>query len=197
MSPEEIFSSYNDSTRNYINHVVKNDLCIHEFVAEPTESDLTRLQVYSNEFAARMGIPAVNMNYLRALNKAKRLNMSYVYDKNKVMLIGHGYRLSRIRPELAYSIGTFEPDVSKERMKMLSKANRYSHYKDMLQLKSMGFDSYDFGGLSDGLSDNEKWNHIDEFKTYFGGSVRVYYNSILYNTIKSKTYLKLRGAPAL
>ena len=194
-SAEDILKSFNDSTRNYIHSVIKNDLCTHEYITAPSESDVDKAYALTTKFNAVMGINGIKLSYLRALRDANRLHMSYTYDRNGEMLVGHGYRLSAIRPELAYSIRPTDRNVDKERQKLLSRANRYSHYRDMLHLKSLGFTEYDFGGISDGQSNDIKWKRIDEFKMYFGGAVRTYYNSILYNTIKSKTYLILRGAP--
>jgi|GEM_PF-3822976 len=194
-SEEEIFRAFNDSTRHCIHQVIKKDLCTYQFIEQPSDDELVKLHAQCREFADRMKIPMVTLNYLRTLNKGNRLNVSYVYDKNNVMLAAHGYRLSEHRPELAYSIRPFEAGATKERLNLLAKANRYGHYRDMLQFKSMGYEMYDFGGVSDGKSCDRKWNNIDEFKLYFGGQVVTYYNSILYNTVKSKVYLKLRGNP--
>jgi hypothetical protein len=192
---EAILKGFNDTTRNYILSIMKNDLCRHEFVTAPSESEVQKVYDHVAEFSAMMGIIMPKLSYLNALNRAQRLHISYIYDRSGVMLAGHVYRVSALRPELAYSFRGSEPDADKERLKLLSKANRYSHYCDMLHFKSEGFTEYDFGGLSDGQSDNIKWRRIDEFKMYFGGTIRPYHNSILYNTIKSKSYLVLRGAP--
>jgi hypothetical protein len=193
VTEEQIFRAYNDTTRQYISSLMRAQLCSHQFIMIPSEADVRLLAGQSENFTRTMGLPAVNINYMLALNKANRLHMSYVRDHNNVILAAHGYRLSDVRAELAYSFRAIEPGADKERQKLLSKANRYSHYKDMLQLKSLGFAAYDFGGLSDGADTNTKWTHIDEFKMFFGGSVQVYYNSILYNSLKSRAYLKLRG----
>lgn len=193
-SAEDILRGFNDSTRNRIHSITKNDLCTHEFVIGPSESEVYRVYDHVAKFSAIMGIEAPNLSYLKALNRAKRLHISYTYDRNGVMLTGYGYRLSALRPEQVYTVRAIEPDADKERLKLLSKASRYNLYHDMLHLKSLGFTEYDFSGY-DGQSDDIKSRRIDEFKMSFGGTVRTYHNSILYNTIKSKTYLVLRGSP--
>ena len=194
LSPEQMFAGYNDKTRQYINNITKAGACVHRFITEPTDAQVRELGHQSKTFTQTMEIADINITYLLALNRARRLHISYVYDHNRVILAGHGYRLSDLRAELAYSFRAIEPHADRERQKLLTRANRYSHYHDMLQLKALGFSAYDFGGLSDGADVNTKWTHIDEFKMFFGGSVQLYYNSILYNTLKSKAYLKLRGA---
>jgi hypothetical protein len=192
-SAEDILKGFNDTTRNYILSIMENDLCRHEFVTAPSGPEVQRVYGHVAQFCAMMGIIMPKLSYLNGLNRAQRLHISYIYDRSGVMLAGHVYRLSALRPELAYSFRGAEPDADKERLKLLSKANRYSHYCDMLHFKSEGFTEYDFGGLSDGHE--IKGRRIDEFKMYFRGTVRPCYNSILYNTIKSKTYLVLRGSP--
>jgi hypothetical protein len=189
---EDILGGFNDTTRRYIHHIMKNDLCTHEVVTCPSESEVHRAYGHITKFCDIMDRKAINLSYLLALNRAKRLHISYTYDRNGVMLAGHGYRLSALRPEFIYSFRGTEPDADKERLKLLSRANRYSHYCNMLHFKSLGFTEYDSGGLSD-APDDIKSVHLDEFKMGFGGTVRTYYNSVLYNSIKSKTYLALRG----
>ncbi len=192
---DTIFGQYQDSTRNKIHQIRKNDLCDHRVITSPSDSDLSKLKMDFDRFATVIGIEPLNMNYILALNRANRLNISYVYDKDKVMLAGHVYRMSALRPEMLYSFRAVEPNADKARATFVSKANRYSHYCDMLHFKSAGFETYDFGGVSDDKHTNARWANIDVFKMSFGGTVQVYYNSILYNTIKSKTYLKLKGNP--
>lgn len=192
-SAEAILAGFNDKTRQYINYAMKNKVCSHEYITHPTDADLVRASIYAAKFAQTMKIPPITLNYMRALNSAGRFHISYIYDLSGNVLGGHGYRLSAARPELAYSFREIEDINNPERRKLLLKTNRYSHYCDMLSLKSLGYEEYDFGGLSDGLSDNAKWNHIDEFKMCFRGRAVTNYNSILYNTIKSKTYLMIRG----
>ena len=192
---EDILKSFSASIRNYIHSAMKNELCIYKFVSAPSESEVLNIYELTTKFNALMGINRVNLDYLKALSHANRLYMSYTYDQNGVMLAAHVYRMSALRPELMYSIRTMEGNADTDRRRLISKSNLYSHYRDMLHLKSLGFAEYDFGGVSDGRSNNIKWRSIDEFKMYFGGTVKTFYNSILYNTIKSKTYLLLRGAP--
>jgi hypothetical protein len=192
-SPEAIFYRFQDSTRNKINHITKNDLCHHQIISNPTENDLRTLQSYFDPFARQFGIQPLQLNYLRALAGQDRLCICYVYDRNEILLTGHIYRISQLRPEMLYSFKVIDPGASREHINFISKANRYSHYCDMLYFRSLGFDVYDFGGVSAGLdSGNVKWMNIDIFKMSFGGQVKVYHNSILYNSLKSRTYLRLK-----
>jgi hypothetical protein len=195
-SAEAIFNNYQDSTRNKINQVIKKDLCRHKVISSPSDQDLQKLKALFDPFAGSAGIESLQMPYIRALMLAGRLCICYVYDRDNTILTGHVYRVSALRPELLHSFRTRDKDKSPERINFISKANRYSHYLDMLHFKSQGFDEYDFGGVSIGTgSEDPKWKNIDNFKASFGGQLRVFHNSILYNTVKSRVYLRLRGNP--
>ena len=195
-SATAIFNNYQDSTRNKINQVIKGDLCRHQVISSPSDEDLLKLQSLFDPFAKSNDIELLQMHYIRALQREGRLCICYVYDRRNTILTGHVYRVSVLRPELLLSFRPIAADTSAERINFISKANRYSHYLDMLHFKEQGFEEYDFGGVSIGTgSEDPKWKNIDNFKSSFGGQLRVYHNSILYNTIKSRAYLRLRGNP--
>ena len=67
--------------------------------------------------------------------------------------------------------------------KMIGWANRYLHYKELELLKSMGYETYDWGGVCTDPSDPRY--SIGEFKLSFGG--KVFEN----RTLKSPVYMLL------
>ena len=95
---------------------------------------------------------------------------SHLYDKE----IG--------RVALYHSISSYHDAADSLKRNFIGRANRWLHYQDMLYFKSQGALIYDFGGIAKG-SENQKMQHINEFKQGFGGDLVEESNYVSYPII--------------
>jgi lipid II:glycine glycyltransferase (peptidoglycan interpeptide bridge formation enzyme) len=76
---------------------------------------------------------------------------------------------------------------------LIGRANRWLHWQDMLRLKQMGLERYDWGGLFEDDSTPERAG-INSFKKHFGGRQERTYDCTVPVTLRGRIYLPLRDA---
>lgn len=110
------------------------------------------------------------------------LLMSVAYANGKPAVF-HTYILAGKTARLYQSCSEFRFDGNAHR-NAISRANRFLHWRDMLELKGLGFDTYDWGGV--GSLDNP--GGIDKFKMGFGGKGVTFYNVKVPVSLKAKAW---------
>lgn len=100
----------------------------------------------------------------------------------------HTYVLAGRTARLYQSCSEFRFDGSAHR-NAISRANRYLHWCDMLELKGRGFKTYDWGGV--GSLENP--GGIDKFKMGFGGEGLTLYNGKVAVSLKAKVWKTVCG----
>ncbi len=79
-----------------------------------------------------------------------------------VYIVGNGIA------RLLHSVSMFRDYESSDERNAVGRANRNLHYEDMINLKKLKVDVYDWGGYSE----SEKFKSISRFKASFGGEVK-------------------------
>jgi hypothetical protein len=181
---EDVFKQFSATTKNEINQVIRADNCKYSMISTPTKDEISYYCDLFNDFAQSIHIKTCDVSYLVSLNRNGSLYIGLIEDDESKILIMHFYRVSNIRPELLYSYRG--KTSSNEKQNFLSKLNRYCHWKDMYFFSQKGFQNYDFGGFYRGT--DKKQLNVNSFKLSFGGSYKVLYNSIIYNTPKAKIF---------
>lgn len=110
------------------------------------------------------------------------LLMSVAYTDGKPSVF-HTYVLAGEIARLYQSCSEFRFDGNAHR-NAISRANRYLHWKDMLELKDRGYRTYDWGGV--GSLENP--GGIDKFKMGFGGDGVTLYNAKVPVSLKAKIW---------
>jgi hypothetical protein len=80
----------------------------------------------------------------------------------------HVYIVGNGRSRILHSISMFREYDSREGRNAVGRANRNLHYEDMINLKKLKVDVYDWGGYSE----SEEFCSISRFKASFGGEVK-------------------------
>jgi hypothetical protein len=181
---EDVFKQFSATTKNEINQMIRADNCRYHMIVSPTDKEISKYGCLFNDFAQSINIKTCDVNYLAALNRNGYLYISLIEDKDGAVVIMHFYRVSNIRPELLYSYRS--KTHNDEKQNSFSKLNRYCHWQDICYFAKEGFRNYDFGGFYHGT--DEKQLNVNSFKLSFGGSHKVLYNSIIYNTPKAKIF---------
>jgi lipid II:glycine glycyltransferase (peptidoglycan interpeptide bridge formation enzyme) len=161
-----------------------------EFTSEPGQ----RLDEFANffdTFAHQKGHSPCDRAWLRAACDAGQLLLS-VALRGDEPLVWHAHVLCAGTAGLQYTASHFRGQDNDFRA-LVGRANRWLHWHDMLKLKSLGFERYDWGGLFPDESTPERAG-INRFKRDFGGEEIRVYECALPVSLKGRVYLPLRDA---
>lgn len=172
-SEEELWSATAKSVRNEINRGKREEVQIQIFRAdEITEHLLNGFAKMYQEMYQEKGMPHQFLNItdlkIYAENDALVVTTASI---NENIVVYHSYIKDDIHSRSLHSCSEFRVQDNATR-RAIGRANKYLHWSDLLCLKEMGVQEYDWGGISS--YDNP--NGIDEFKMSFGGVHRRYYN---------------------
>lgn len=142
-----------------------------EILANPNLID-TFEKTYNEMFAAKGMKDKFNRKLFIAYARNNTLVTSVAYRSDNEPVVFHSYIVDDKNARFWYSCSNFRED--KGFAEEIGRLNKYLHWKDFLEMKKRGVESYDWGGI--GLSEQTKG--IAEFKRKFGGTELVYRNCI-------------------
>jgi lipid II:glycine glycyltransferase (peptidoglycan interpeptide bridge formation enzyme) len=187
---EAIAGRFGKDCRYKIRRAETKDGLRAQFSAEP-ESRLDAFADFFDAFAKQKGHSRCDRHWLRAASEAGQLALSAAY-RGEDALVWHAHVLCGTTAGLQYTASHFRGQDNDFRA-LVGRANRWLHWKDMLKLKSMGFERYDWGGLFADESTPER-EGINRFKRDFGGEQIRVYECMLPVSLKGRVYLPLREA---
>jgi len=161
----------------------------HEFLRDPAD----RLAAFGDFYDACLGatVPPCDMQWLTAAHRAGQLALSAAVREGK-RLVWHAYMVSGKTAHLMFSASSFRDHAGSMRA-LVGRANRWLHWRGMLQLRELGLTHYDWGGLFEYESSTGRVG-INRFKEDFGGHRVCTYNCVLPLTLRGRIYLPLREA---
>lgn len=83
------------------------------------------------------------------------LDLSRALDADGNVLVWHCQYGAQARIRQLHSASLFRHTPDKDRARLISRANRYHHYCDMLRFRESGYAIFDFGGWYAGKDDVE------------------------------------------
>lgn len=170
---DQIFGAIDKDTRYEIRRAEKSDQLSIQLLNDPLDY-LKEFCNFYNEFAAAKGLQQIALARLTQMTNAGHFVLSRV-DLEQHSLVWHAYYCVAGRARLLYSASQFRGKESGLRG-LIGRANRYLHWRDILEFKMAGYRIYDLGGWNpDGAEDVEK-QRINSFKEGFGGRRVVEYN---------------------
>lgn len=161
-----------------------------EFITEP-ESRLEEFGTFFDAFATQKSLAPCDRQWLVAACKARQLALSSA-SRNGEALVWHAHVLSGKKAGLLHSASCFRNRDNDYRA-LVGRANRWLHWKDMLQFNAIGMECYDWGGLFDDESTPERAG-INNFKRDFGGREERTYHCSVPVTVTGRVWLPLRDA---
>lgn len=190
MDEEAIANRFGKDCRYKIRRADNKDGLRVEFTAKP-EGWLEEFAEFFDAFARQKGHRPCDRPWLRAACEAGQLALSAASREGEA-LVWHAHVLCGETAGLQYTASHFRGQDNDVRA-LVGRANRWLHWKDMLQLKAMGIGRYDWGGLFEDDSTPERAG-INRFKRDFGGrEVRVY-ECAAPASVRGRVYLPLRDA---
>jgi hypothetical protein len=186
---EAITEKFAKDCRYKIRRASKDELH-SEFITEP-ESRLDEFSKFFDAFAMQKSLPPCDRQWLVAACKVHQVALSSA-SRNGEALVWHAHVLSGKRAGLLYSASCFR-DKDNDYRALVGRANRWLHFKDLLQFKAIGMECYDWGGLFDDDSTPERAG-INSFKRSFGGREERTYHCSVPVTATGRIWLPLREA---
>lgn len=160
------------------------------FVLEP-EARLEEFRLFFDIFARQKGHAPCDARWLRAACDARQLVLSTA-SRHGEALVWHAYVLAGESVWLHYTGSCYRERESDYRA-LVGRANRWLHWKDMLQFKELGVTRYDWGGLFEDESAPDRAG-INAFKRSFGGELERSYECEVPVSFRGWVYLPLREA---
>jgi hypothetical protein len=189
--PDTLLGQMSKTTRNEVRRGAKDELSF-EISVRPDTIWIAGFFEFYAEFARLKGLPGLNQQRLLGMNECGSLILTRVKAADGTTLVWHCYVQASDWVRLIHSASLFRA-ADKTQQNLISRANRYLHWLDMLRFREMGIATYDFGGWYSGQDDAEKLN-INRFKEGFGGSVASQYNIDRGITLKGILAVHLRYA---
>jgi hypothetical protein len=185
-----ITGRFGKEARDKIRRAETKDGFHTEFIIDP-ESRLDEFCAFYDVFARQKSLEPSDHQWLIAACKAHRLALTSA-SRNGEALVWHAYVVLGNAARFQYSGSCFRNREGNYRA-LVGRANRWLHWRDMLQLKEMGITRYDWGGLFEDESVPEHAG-INAFKKGFGGQPERTYDCTVPVTLRGRIYLPLREA---
>ena len=189
LSAEEhvIRAAFARGNRAHISRAEKEALeC--EFLPEPG-TRLCQFSAFYNAFAQQKALQPIYRRGLAAASEAGQLVLSCARHAG-VDLVWHAYIVSAARVSLLHSASHFRNKQHDDR-RIVGRANRWLHWKDMLNFRQLGMRQYDWGGIFEDESD-PMCAGINNFKREFGGIAERRYDADVPLTLRGRAYLAAR-----
>ncbi|TQR17343.1 hypothetical protein [Psychrobacillus vulpis] len=186
-SEEELFQKLHRTNRKQISKASMHDFHIL-VIDKPTIADIRAFQKFYNHFAKFTNTYSCNSFHINTMSKLKDKNALIITqllnEENEVLC----YRLYISDGDTVfslYSASHFRLKEKAEEKRVLSIANRYLLWNNILYFKKLNYSIYDMGGVTA----NE---NVRSFKLEFGGEITQVYSGYEANSLVGKLVLWLR-----
>src|SRR5712691_176559 len=187
---DAITRKFGKEARDKIRRAETRDGLHVEFIMDP-ESRLKEFRAFYDSFARQKSLEPSDHQWLAAACKARQLALTSATQSGEA-LVWHAYVMLGNAARFQYSCSCFRNREGNYRA-LVGRANRWLHWRDMLQLKEMGIKRYDWGGLFEDESVPEHAG-INTFKKGFGGQQERTYDCTVPVTLRGRIYIPLRDA---
>ena len=184
LDEETLFSCFDATARYEVRRADGRDGLEAELLTGP-RAHLDAFCDFYDEFAKQKGLEPAYRRGLEAMCDSGRLVLSAASRAGE-RLVWHAYVSDGVTAALLHSASHFRGTASAERA-LVSRANRWLHWRDMLAFKALSAATYDWGGLFDDESVPEQAS-VNRFKRCFGGTPRRVYTGVAYLTTKGRAY---------
>ncbi len=167
--PDDILAAMSKETQYKIRRAGQRDGLQHQFRWADAAAAIPEFCRFYNHFAEQKRLARANMRRLRAMVGINGLALSVVSEYKLGPLVWHAYLIGPGRARLLHSASHYRDATDSAVRNLVGRANRYHHWRDMLEFRDRGVSSYDWGGWYGGSTDAEKLR-VNRFKEGFGGS---------------------------
>src|SRR5262249_51845977 len=141
---DAIAADFDTTCRYQIRRAGKADGLAIEYIDEP-ENRLEEFRAFYDAFAMQKSIWLADMEWLVAGSRARQLALTMASRAGEP-LVWHAYVLCGASAGLQYTCSCYR-GRDRDYRSRVARANRWLHWRDMLELKARGIERYDWGGL--------------------------------------------------
>ena len=185
---EELMRGIDKQCRYEIRRAEREGVTFQEFGLKlpVTDAVLNEYAAFYDAFAESKGLQPCDRAELKEMAGEGILILTKA-DYQERPLVYHSYAAGAKQCRLLHSASLYRNEQL-ENKNIVSMANRFLHYQDMLAFRAQGYCSMDWGGVN--YTDPNLLN-ITKFKKQFGGSDTTGYNICLAETWKGKCFRAL------
>jgi hypothetical protein len=167
---QTLFDEMDKGTRYEVRRAIDKDDLDYRLDAECSATDIGLFGDYYDRFAASKQRRPVFRTRLHVLAQQGMLILTRSLDRDGEILVWHSYIKCPDRLILLYSASLFREKQDASHRNLVGRANRFTHWNDILAAKEMGLPTYDMGGI-DVAGRSPETANIAQFKKGFGGTV--------------------------
>src|SRR5699024_11477489 len=175
-SEQDLLEDMSKTTRYKIRRAKRDGFRI-TYISEPNIDDVKKFAGFYDLFAKAKGIQVCKIEKLIALMNKKRLKIMSVYQEDNIKLASTATIVSNKTAIGLYAASARfnHPDINSQ---LISRANRYLHWHELVYFKNKGFHTFDLMGLT---TDKNNAGHqkVNSYKRSFGGKEKVVYQSFI------------------
>ena len=180
----EIMSAFGHTNRYKVKRAEARDGLRFEAISD-CAPHLEPFADFYDAFARQKGLQVSYRRGLKAASDAGELVLTRA-SRDDLILVWHAYIRSGETAALLHSASHFR-EVSAEQRALIARANRWLHWRDMLDFRARGVRRYDWGGVFEDESAPERAS-INRFKREFGGADLKAFNCSRPQTLRGRAY---------
>ena len=184
LDESSLFARFDSTARYEVRRAQSRDGLTAALITDP-RGELDAFCAFYDEFAKQKGLEPAYRRGLEAMCDAGHLVLSTA-SRNGERIVWHAYVTDGATAALLHSASHFRGTASAKRT-LVSRANRWLHWRDMLAFKALGVATYDWGGLFEDESVPAQAS-VNRFKRCFGGTPHRAYTGVAPLTIKGRAY---------
>jgi len=167
---EQLLANLNSDTGHKIRRARERDKILCDCCDSTDPRVLDRFEEMYNEFAAVKGLGPLNRVQMDSMAAVGALDLSVAKDPQGNALVYHANYRDQSRARSLHLPSLYRKLSESATRNLISRANRYLTWSDILRYKEQGLKCFDFGGWYPGTTDQARLN-INEFKKGFGGQI--------------------------
>jgi hypothetical protein len=189
-APEALMAQFDETCRRHVRRAERQDGLRHEVLADAADG-LGEFAEFYDAFARQKGLWLADRHWLARAAQAGQLVLSCASAGGE-RLVWHAHLRAGRTVQMAHSVSLYR-GMDDAKRSLLGRANRWLHWRDMLEFRSAGLRHYDWGGMFAPESTAEQAG-INRFKRSFGGRpVRAWQYAVPV-TIRGRLWLVISGA---
>ena len=189
-TPEAIMGSFDETCRRHVRRAERQDGLQYEVIPEAADA-LDEFAEYYDQFARQKGLWPADRHWLARATQARQLILSCASHAGE-RRVWHAHLRAGSTVQMVHSVSLFR-GADDEHRALVARANRWLHWRDMLNFKAMGLRQYDWGGVFVPETSAEEAG-INRFKRSFGGRPVVAYHCTMPVSLRGRLWLMFRGA---
>jgi len=179
----EIDRNFRKSLRNEIKDAIKNYNIVTSFEQNVCDKLMSDFKDFYTFFSTKKSIPNADFSKLKRLKE--NIIISHAKHEDRYIAF-HLYLKNTKKLRLLYSASLLSED--KDDLKLIVRANKLLHFKDIVSAKEMDYLEYDLGGVA--LCE-QSLDGINKFKLGFTKNITTTNNFLISNSSLGKIFLLL------